>query len=399
MSWKAYPIAWARHDARRAAARRWQQRNLLTPAQLAAIKAASPVEYYRPVLFVRIGLLVATLLGVASLVVLLVLLLDKSFNRVGLIAFSLVVAAAATALVELVIRSSKHYRSGVDNALLYSALLAWSVAVGGAVDELIPSHYHDTALTGPWLWLWLVPSLLALLLAFVRYADPVVAVFTFGAGLALLGHVLLQVSIGLLLLPFAVMLAAAGLHAWLRTWPARNDYAYYRSSLLVLRTLALLVIYLAGNYFVMREGNAALHGGSAPSEQIPLAPLFCVLTTVVPVVYIVLGLRRHDRLLLLLGLLAVAFSLFTLRYYRSVLPPAVAATAGGAVLLALALGALRYLRTPRHGFTAAADEAEQPHLNLESVIVAQTAHVPSAAAPGFEFGGGHSGGGGAEGRF
>lgn len=399
MSWKAYPLAWARHDAGRAAARRWQQRNLLTPAQLAAIEAASPVEYYRPVLFVRIGLFVATLLGVASLVVVLVLTINKGFSRVGTIAFSLVVGAAATAGLELIINSSKHYRSGVDNALLYSALIAWSVAVGAAVEELIPIHYHDAALTGPWLWLWLVPSLVVLVLALVRYADPVVAVFTFGAALALLGHLLLQVSIGLLLLPFVVMLAATGLHAWLRTLATRHDYAYYRSSLLVLRTLALAVIYLAGNYFVMREGNAALHGGNGPSEQIPLAPLFYGFTAIVPMIYIVLGLRRHDRLLLVLGLLAVAFSLFTLRYYRSVLPPAVAATAGGAVLLAVALGALRYLRTPRHGFTAAADEAEPPHFNLESVIVAQTVHVPSATVPGFDFGGGHSGGGGAEGQF
>lgn len=399
MSWKAYPLEWARHDARRAAARRWQQRGLLTPAQLATIEAASPVAYYRPVLFVRVGLFIATLLGVASLVLLLVITVNSGFSEGGIIAFSLVTATAATVALELVIKSSKHYRSGVDNALLYSALLAWAVAVGTIVSKLIPNHYHETALTGPWLWLWLVPGLLTLLLALVRYADPVVAVLTFGAALALLGHGLLQVSIGLLLLPFVVMLAAAGLHAWLRTLAAQADYAYYRSSILALRTLALAAIYLAGNYFVMREGNAALQGGSGPSAQIPLAPLFYAFTAAMPLVYIGLGLRRHDRLLLVLGLLAVAFSLFTLRYYRSVLPPAVAATVGGAVLLAVALGALRYLRTPRHGFTAAADEAEPPRFNLESVVVAQTAHVPSAAAPGFEFGGGHSGGGGAEGRF
>jgi hypothetical protein len=173
MSWKAYPIAWARHDARRAAARRWQQRGLLTPAQLVGIEAASPVEYYRPVLFVRIGLFVATLLGVASLVLLLVLTINNGFSKAGVIAFSLVVAAAATVALELVIKSSKHYCSGVDNALLYSSLIAWAVAVAVAVDAFIPIHYHDTALMGPWLWLWLVPSLLALLLAFVRYADPV----------------------------------------------------------------------------------------------------------------------------------------------------------------------------------------------------------------------------------
>jgi hypothetical protein len=61
----------------------------------------------------------------------------------------------------------------------------------------------------------------------------------------------------------------------------------------------------------------------------------------------------------------------------------------------LSLAALRYLRTPRHGLTAAPDDEATPHFNLESLIVAQTAHVPAAPEAGFQFGGGHSGGGGA----
>ena len=398
MSSKAYPPAWARHDALRAAAGRWQRRGLLTPAQQAAIEAAHPVAYYRPALFLRIGLFVATLLGVASFIVLVIVTFEARFSTGGILAFSLVVAAAAMFLLELLIRSSGHYRSGVDNALLYSALLAWQVAISCLFMQVVPAQYQSGALTGPWLWVWLLPGLVALVLALVRYADPVVAIATFGMALVLLVHGLLQFTYGLLVLPFVLMLAAAGLHAWLRKLSAHIDYAYYRSSILVLRTLALTAVYLAGNYLVMREGNAALQGGGGPSPQIPLAPLFYAFTVVIPLVYIGLGLRRHNRLLLTVGLLAVAFSLFTLRYYRSVLPPEVAATVGGVVLLAGALAALRYLRTPRHGFAAVDDDA-RPQFNLESFITAQTAHVPAAPAPGFEFGGGHSGGGGAEGKF
>ena len=399
MKLKAYPPEWADHDALRAAVHRWQRRGLLTAEQQAAIHAAHPVAYVRPLLFLRVGLFIATWLGVGSVAGSLVAI--TQFDG-GVAPYCLVVLAGALLVLELVIRNNRHYHSGVDNALLYAALCAWGGLVFYVLYQLAPLALRgDWLLGGPVLWLGLLLLLAAQVVALLRYADPVVAVATFGTALVLLVSVVLTTSLGFLLLPFAVMAAAAGLHIWLRKLEARPDYFYYRSCLLVLRTLALAVIYLAGNYLVLREGQAELldkyHTG--PSAQIPLAWLFYASTAIVPLAYIGLGLRRHDRLLLSLGVLALAFSLFTLRYYHAVLPPELAATFGGLLLIALTLAALRYLRTARHGFTAAADDAHNPHFNLESVITAQTAHVPAAPEAGFQFGGGQSSGGGAEGAF
>ena len=387
MSFYAYPPAWAQGDALRAAARRWQRRGLLTPAQQAAIEAAHSAPYFHPNNWIRVILFGATCLGASAGLGFLVLVTNAKLSS---LAYSLLAVLATVGALEWLLKASRHYRSGVDNALLYGALLAW----GGAIN-LIGERYLSHSLV----WLGLLLLLMALLAALVRYADSVVAIFAFGTGLALLIYMLLQVSLGVLVLPFAVVSAAAGLHVWLRRLSARADYAYYANSLLTLRTLCLLTIYLAGNYFVMREGFGLLQDERGVSKQIPLAPLFYVLTVVTPLVYVGLGLRRHDRLLLNLGLLAGAFSLFTLRYYYALLPPAVAATLGGAVLLAGALAALRYLRTPRHGLTTEADADAVPHLNLETFIVAQTAHAPTAPEVGLQFGGGHAGGGGAGGRF
>jgi hypothetical protein len=247
----------------------------------------------------------------------------------------------------------------------------------------------------PWL-LALVVLLASLVVALMRYADPLVAVAAFGTALLLLVSALFVLS---WLLPLALMGAAAGLLLWLRKLPTRADYFYYRSAGLVVRTLAIAVFYLAGNYLIVREGNTELLGGGSLSQQIPLAPLFYALTAGIPLLYIVLGLRRHDRLLLKMGLLALAFSIYTLRYYRTLMPPEIAATIGGAVLLLGSLAALRYLRTPRHGLIAAANTEAVPRFNLESMIIAETAHIPAAPEVGFQFGGGESGGGGAEGRF
>ena len=391
MNTKAYPPNWATDDALRAAASRWQRRGLLTPTQQAAIDAAHPAGYYRPNNWLRVVLFGATLFGASSALGFLASLTGLQFNP---IAYGILALLAAIAALELLIKNARHYRSGVDNALLYSALLAWVFLV-----VFVNQKVNFDSLASTTLWVWLLPILLALLAALVRYADPLVAVSCFAVSVVLLGNILLQSSLGRLLLPFGMMAAAGALLLALRQLPARADYYYYRSAGLVLRVLGLALFYLAGNYLVVREGNAELLGGGGPSPQIALAPWFYACTAGIPLLYIGLGLRRHDRLLLLVGLLALACSVATLRYYRSLLPPEIAATLGGAVLLLGTLVALRYLRTPRHGFTAAADEEQSPHFNLESVVTAQTAHAPAVPVAGFEFGGGHSGGGGAEGQF
>ncbi|MGI4832859.1 MAG: hypothetical protein ACRYFK_05295 [Janthinobacterium lividum] len=395
MSIKAYPEAWATHAALRQAAGRWHRRGLLTASQQAAIAAAYPLGYYRPTWWVRVGLFVATAIGIGSTGGFTAVFLE-AIARLHLGEFAYFVPWLLGSLVglELLVRNSQHYRSGVDNALLYSALLAWACVVGYALRGT-----NFDSLASPSLALWLVPMLLALLVALVRYADPLVAAAAFAAALALGANALLQSSLGRALLPFGVLLLAGALLRALRGLPARADYFYYRPAYYVLRTLGLATLYLAGNYLVVREGNAALLGGGGPSAEIPFAGLFWALTLAVPLAYLGLALRHHDRLLLWLGVLALAFSAFTVRTYHAVLPPAVAATLAGALLLLGALAALRYLRQPRHSLTAEADDEGHPPVNLESFITLETAHVPAAPASGFEFGDGSTGGGGADGRF
>ena len=391
MSFKSYPEAWAAHDARRETAAHWRRRGLLTPAQRVAIEAAYPSEYYRPMWWLRVGLFIITALCIGIISIYLWRTLAAQWNLLG---YGILLLIGSVAGLELVIVYSRHYRSGADNALLYSTLLAWAFIVG----YLLRNTSFDS-LGSPYLWRWLVPVLLALVVALVRYADPLVAAATCAAALALLANALLQSSMGRLLLPFVVMAAAGALLLALRQVPARADYWYYRPAYLTGRTLGLAVLYLAGNYLVVREGNAALLGGGGPSQQIPFAQLFWAFTFAGPLLYLVLALRRADRLLLWLGVLALAFASYTVRFYHSLLPPALAATLAGAALLAGALAALRYLRIPHHGLTAEADDEVPPPVSLETFLTAETAHVPAAPAPGFEFGGGSTGGGGAEGRF
>ncbi len=291
-----------------------------------------------------------------------------------------------------------------DNALLYIALGCFVFLLFYAAGKVAPEpYYYSFSLASPYLVLVLLPTLALLLLATVRYADRLVAVAAYLTFLLLLTNSLLQLSVGRLVLPFVLMLASVAVYALVRRLTKRPDQLYYQHCLSLLKALTLVTFYLGGNYLVVREGNAALSEMSV-STQISLAWLFYFFTASIPLAYTLVGLRRADRIWLLVGLLSLAFSTYTLRYYRSLLPPEIAATLAGTGLVLFVVWVLRYLRPPRHGLSAhldsvSADKAYSA-LNLESLIVAQTA--PAAAPPepaGFEFGGGQSGGGGAEGRF
>ncbi|RTQ53524.1 hypothetical protein EJV47_01930 [Hymenobacter gummosus] len=393
MSLHAYNPDWPRHEALQAQARRWHRRGLLTAEQLAAVEARFPLDFYRPHLFLRIGLFLFTVLGALASVGFWGM--TTQFDFLGTLIPCLLIGAV---VLELVIRRKRLYHSGADNALLYLELLGLVTLIGYVVFEKLDQEPGPGTAS---LTVVLLLILALLVLATLRYADVLVAVVAYLCALLLLGNVLLALPFGTLLLPFVLGAASAGAYAWFTRQLRRPDRLYYRRCLAWLRGLALGTAYLAVNYWAVREGNAALLSGYAPeSPQIPLAWLFCLLTAAIPLLYLVQGLRRPDRTWLWLGLLTAAFSVFTLRYYRSLLPAETAATLAGAFLTALAVWATRYLHPARHGLTSAPDEAEDQQLNLESLVVAQTAHsAPDAAPAGVQFGGGHSGGGGATGSY
>ncbi|MDB5267448.1 MAG: hypothetical protein JWP58_488 [Hymenobacter sp.] len=397
MALHAYKPEWAFSTALRNQAARWQRQQLLSAEQLTGIEAAYPLDYYRPVWPLRVGLFLFALLGLSMAGGFSFMITDNSP-----LAAAVLHCGACFVVLELLIKQRRFYHAGADNALLYTGL-TMAVGIIGYVSYayLWPVHL-DQQFTPSYTIAPLLLVLLLLLAAIVRYADALVTAAATIVTLLLAAIISIHIPFGLDLLPFLMMGAAWALlvlHRSLGRRLAGTRLAdYYASCLLMLKVLGLTVLYLSGNYLVVREGNAELH--SLPvSEQVPFALLFYAFTAGIPLLYIGLGLRRADRLTLLLGLLALAFSLFTLRHYRSLLPPEVAAVVAGTVLTVAAGLLLRALRPARFGLTSLPDD-EPRHFNLENLIQAQTAHAPAApAGGGFEFGGGQSGGGGATGNF
>ena len=399
---QAYDPVWAFAANLREQAARWHRQALLDATQLAAIETAYPLPFYRPVWALRFGLFFFSWVGAAMATGFIALFVISSLGdkRGALIFLAALLAAACFGVLEAIIRTTKVYRAGPDNLLLYYGLGAIGTFISLVFDK---DPFTNGETQNPVdLMLPLSITLTVLVGCVVRYADALVALLAVANTLALVCIIAIQSTWGTTLLPFIVVGSAVGLLLLYRTLSQRLAASvladYYGSCLLMLKIGALVLLYLGGNYLMVREGNAALLQLET-STQVAFALLFYAFTALMPLVYIALGLRRADRTLLLMGLLTLAFSIFTLRYYRSVLPPEVAAVLAGTFLTALAGLGLRYLRPARFGLTSEPDD-EPRHFDLENLIQAQTAHAPGApASGGFEFGGGHSGGAGAEGTY
>ena len=366
-------------------AREAYEKQLLTREEYDRIRAAYPYVFYLPDIFIRIGLFILTIIAAAAGLGLFLLAGFGGLSGLSLITYGVI----AFVVLELFIYTRKMVGSGVDDALLYFA------------SALIISGLNFTSCA------YLTPSnnctiILALaLFGMLRYADRLMTLVAYGAFLCLIFYMVRPLGpIARALLPFGVLgLSIAGYFLFTRL-QKMTALRHYGSCLHLLRVAALLSGYAAGNYYVIRELNTMISGTPRP---VAFGWLWWLLTALIPIIYIVRGLRKKDFLFLWTGMALVAASIFTVRYYYHLLPAEIVMVIGGIALIAGVYGLTRYLRTPKHGFTAAAPGHPHPLADLpaEGWIVAETFRSVAAqsANGGTHFGGGDTGGGGAGGQY
>ncbi len=177
----------------------------------------------------------------------------------------------------------------------------------------------------------------------------------------------------------------------------------YLNGLLLISITALICFYAAGNYFVVREASVSMLGlDLKEGESIPFGLLFWIFTIIIPIMYIVRGIQKKDAVLLRVGLLLVAAIIFTVRYYYHLMPAEIAMVLGGIIFIGIAWALIKYLETPKFGFTHKDqnDGFFMVKLQVESLVIAQTFTGPQLPTDtGTQFGGGTGGGGGASGEF
>ncbi|HUP11061.1 MAG TPA: hypothetical protein VM187_02575 [Niastella sp.] len=367
------------------------QHELLSKEEAAGIESKYPVNLYTPNLFIRIGMFlltaVITLMGY-GLFCLMLLHGSESQIKVMTIIYGVLVYGG----LEFIVYDKKHFRSGIDDALMIFSLgfiltginlLSHSISyLGQSILIFVPTFYY--------------------LLRFGNVLMGGIAYLSF-LGIVFFGFMRLG-EMARYAMPFLLMVFSLIVYWFIKKSKKSQRLRHYKACFTFIEILALVMLYVAGNYFVVREvSNSMFDLQLKEGEAIPGAWIFWVFTILLPLVYIFKGLQKKDVIVLRTGLIMIAAIVFTVRYYHHVAPLEVAMSIGGIIMILLAYYLTKYLTPPRYGFTHA--EPNDPKLNgllnLESLVVTQTFNQSTPVEPeqGFDFGGGSAGGAGTTDRW
>lgn len=371
--------------------KRWLRQHLIVQDQFEKISESYKSPFYHPNFIIRILLFIATLFALSG-VTGLYLLFVTSFKENELfisIACLLYGIGSFFFLEKVFIQGNHHYKSGVNEALIYHAC---GFTIGGIAGTFDLNEH-----------IVLFACLIIFSFAAIRYLDLVCTVL---ATLSLAGILFYEFkSMGGLfeqIIPFIFILSFTILYFLIKKLKKRVDLKFWSTNLLIVEFLSLLLIYVAGNYLVVRELSINLMKFFLEEgDDIPLAFIFYALTVLIPIGYLFFGIKNKDVVLLRVSLLVIAFSVFTFKYYYSFGHPEITFTVAGVILLAVSILLLNYLKTNRHGFTRENILTEKwGNINAEAFIISQTMGGNQLTVKEqFKGGGGSFGGGGATGEY
>ena len=361
--------------------------NCITKAEQKIINEKYDVPFYTPNIFIRIGLFILTIIIMLfSFGLLSLLFLDAIGKMAGVLA--IIFSIIGYLFLEYIVKAKKHYRSGMDEALLWGSALAFFAGIS------LPND---------------LPGLVNCIIIFIltlysslRFADRLMAIAMYISLLGIVFYSCIE-SGGFVktIVPFMMMAASAMIYYFAGKLRSKKYLLHYKGCLEMILITSLCSFYVAGNYFVVRElSNSLFHMNLQPGEAIPYGWLFWIFTIIIPFIYISRGIQRKDVVLLRVGLLLIAALVFTIRYYHTIMSVELEMALSGIILIVIGYGLMKYLHKPKHGFTyrEIIKKNTLGKLNIESLVLAET-FSPGIEVKGTEFGGGDFGGGGASGEY
>jgi hypothetical protein len=362
-------------------AKQWQKQEWISKEQLEKITTEYPSVFYHPNIFIRILLFIATLIALSGITGLLGLFV-ASAGRVAISIMCIIYGVASWIVVEKAfVKNNKHYKSGVNEALLYHSV---GFIIGGLAGV---SDFN--------IYVVLISCVVVFSFAAIRFIDLIstAAALCSLAGLIFysfyqLGGMAQKIIPIVMIISFSVFyfLVRLGRKAENKTWD---------DCLVIAEAFSLLLVYAAGNYLVVRELSVSLLNMSlAEGEDIPLAWLFYFLTAAVPVAYLYFGIKRKDIVMIRVSLVAIAFAVFTFKYYFSLGHHEISLTVAGIILIGIAAWLFRFLKTPKNGYTAENVMTESwGSANLSGYLISQTLGGNKTPERPVESGGTFGGGG------
>ena len=335
------------------------------------IKDKLPINLYTPNLFVKIGLGVLTYFIIIGSTGLLYLMLSISrfYNL-----FFVFCGMVSYVFLEIMATKKKHYNSGVDNLLMIASVAF--ISSGLAVD-----NHSDTLL-----------SLIVLCLSIwmtIRFADRFAACSAVMALLAFLYFILS--SLFFAITPFFLIISAGIIYYFANKKSKLSTNFVYKPLVKIIAIIALLCFYVCGNYFIINEMSDGI--------QLPtyVSAVFWLWTMIIPILYLVKGIISKDLIFIRSGVLLIAASVITFKYYHTIMPVEQALLIAGIVLTLGSYILIQKLKKAKWGFIYnEANVTANKYENLEGIIIGETfGHQQQTPEPDTKFGGGSFGGSGA----
>jgi uncharacterized membrane protein YgcG len=356
----------------------WQILGLISSQKLTEAQEKLKVGFKQYNIFAKIGLFIFSWVAITSAGSILALTFLEMF-KVGDFALqilTIIFSITLFFLLEIVIAKGDFYRSGADNLILYTA-------TSGLILSVCQIFGFDLGME-----FYFLIAAIVLATVTIKYGDPIISIGLFVVFVGFVFTIVTKSDIGKVIIPFVLMSIAAVIYII-------NDKLltsiYYHSCHKVFKTSALVLFYISGNYFVVREGNAQLANFST-SVEIPFAWIFWVFTFGIPVVYLTYALKTKDRLMLHLGILGLAVSILTYRNYYQLLPLEIAICLIGGCLIVITIALNRWLKIERRGIISNPTRHSE---NAEALLVSEVIQSKLGDTNSGKFGGGSFGGGGA----
>jgi hypothetical protein len=260
-----------------------------TKEEYAAVLAKYPSQFYTPNFFMCIGLFILTVvilifsIGIISLAIL----------RIGLdnaiTALAILFSSFCFIFLEVLIRRRKHYHSGVDTALQWSAaiILFSGIAYGTEAHGLLLS----------------IIIFIISLACTIRYANTLMATVTFLSFLSIFFFTFSDVGIlAKAILPFVFIVISFVIYFAAKKINNRRYFTGYEECTLAVEVTSLITLYAAGNYFVVKQIGDLMFNTNFSAQPMPFRLLFWILTVAIPLVYLFFGIKNKDAILLRVGL-------------------------------------------------------------------------------------------------
>jgi hypothetical protein len=371
-------------------AKNWLKHRLIESTQYQLIEESYKTPLIHPNFAIRILLFMATVIAVSGASGL-VFLIFSGGGETTISIISILLGLGAFVILERIFIHKNHYKSGVTEGIAYMAcgFVIFGFAMLFDFDSIFVIQFV---------------SLLVFAYAAYRYLDLLLTLaFVFMLSWTLFYYCYEADGIFRSIIPFVFMITFSAFYFLISRISTQSKYKLWNNNLLVMEVTSLILVYAGGNYLVVRELSLSLMNLElSPGEDIPFAFLFYFFTVVIPMAFLFMGIRRKDKVLLRTGLITLAFTVFTFKYYFSFGHPEIAMIVAGIISIILAVVLMRQLKAARNGFTS--ENILSPawaSINAEAFLISQTMGGNQLGNVDVKEtgGGGNSGGGGASSSF